>query len=209
MFQLCAEHGRKSGSSVNQVYLDNLFRPKHALALCFSRLASSVMPSQPVRGSLVVTKTVNIKASGAGGRRKKRSRQRVGTNTSRVHRRRVNATAQSESFESRSDDAAAESSQAQSLENVDHMHLEDSCFSSPEATLHGTVDASYDMYRLMLMAAPAHRCVRVADNTRGVQCLAVATGVQAASGVHIKVPKHQALMQNTDTAQACLNVSKA
>ena len=164
------------------------------------------MPSQPVRGSLAVTRTVNIKASRAGGRRKQRSKRRVTSNRSRARPTVVNATDDAVSSESSSDGAVAASSNAQPLDCADHTHtptFDDSCLSSPEAAWHGIVDASYDTYRSRLMAAPAHRCVSVADNKRGVQCLAVATGIQAASGVQIKVPRHQ----NSCSVQSCSDVN--
>ena len=90
--------------------------------------------------------------------------------------------------DSSSDEASGQQSdQAQEAADLLPAFVDDASFSSPETALHGAVDANYETHRSRLLAAPAHRCVRVAENTRGVQCVAVATGMPAASGVNIQV----------------------
>ncbi len=122
---------------------------------------------------------------------RKKSSQRERSHQPRPRQRAANVTNRNASPEPSSDEACAGQSHTHPTAFADQpaAALDDTCLSSPETTLHGTVDASHDMYISGLTAAPAQRCVRVADNLRGVQCLAVATGKPAASRVHIQVPE--------------------
>ena len=154
------------------------------------------MPTKPVQGSLRVTKSLKCNASRKGGGKRKQRKQRVRSHRSLATRRVVDTTdAPGSPDSSSSNDASARPSDAQSFECGDQPSPStwDDSFSSPEAALHGVVDANYEMYRSRLMAAPAHRCVKVADNARGVQCLAIATGKPAATGVHMQVAKDEYL----------------
>ena len=154
------------------------------------------MPTKPVKGSLRVTKSLKCNASRIDSGRRKQRKQRVRTHRCLATQRLLDTTdAPGCPDSSSSSDAIAGPSDAQSFECGDQPSpstWEDS-FSSPEAALHGVVDANYEMYRSRLMAAAAHRCVKVADNARGVQCLAIATGKPAATGVHMQVAEDEHL----------------
>lgn len=60
-------------------------------------------------------------------------------------------------------------------------------YSCPDSAWHGDTSPSYHEYRSRLTADLRHRCVRVSENARGAQCLAIATGKKSRSGVLIQV----------------------
>ena len=91
---------------------------------------------------------------------------------------------------SSSEDEAAPADRTWQQEGL-HDHSEytspATSYSSPELAWHGNSSPSYHEYRTRLMADPPHHCVRVSENARGAQLLAIATGKKSHSGVLIQV----------------------
>ena len=87
---------------------------------------------------------------------------------------------------SSSNDAIAGPSDAQSFQCGDQPPPSTwhNSFSSRKAALHDVVDADYEMYRSRLMAAPVHRCVKVADNARGVHSDRPASSCRSQNAKH-------------------------
>ena len=136
-----------------------------------------------------VTKSENLRAKQS--RIAKKRPARTGTAHKRSQARRVRSTAYREPSQSSSDEEAV-SEQLTSHTADQATDLQDS-FSSPDTALHGIVDASFEEYVLRLTSAIARRCIKVAQNSRGVLCLAIATGKPGPQGVTIQVPvKHPA-----------------
>ena len=148
------------------------------------------MPAKPVAGRFGVSTSHNIKSKRPGIRKKRARSSKTGARAPAPPADLPVAFERSCS-DSDKDQSPARSWQ-QSVDLVDQLtdqltDADDACFSSPETALHGPADASYLEYKARLMADPAHRCVKVAENQRGVVCLAIATGKLEASSLLIQV----------------------
>ena len=145
------------------------------------------MPAKPVPGRFDVSKSKNVKSKRSGIRKKRAARSSKTGAQARARSTDIPVASESSCYDSDNEQDPALSWQLATDLADQQTDADDACFSSPETALHGPADASFLEYKARLMADPAHRCVKVAENQRGVVCLAVATGKLEASSLLIQV----------------------
>ena len=146
----------------------------------------TVEPEPAVWG---VAGSTNLRSRRSGTAKRKRSKP-LSVNTQRAARPAAKRLQRPAVTHSSSEDEAAPADQACQQEGL-HDHSEytspAASYGRPESAWPGNTSPSYHQYRSRLMADPPHRCVRVSENARGAQCLAIATGKKSHSGVLIEV----------------------
>ena len=144
------------------------------------------MPAEPEPAVIGYARSHNVRSrrSGTAARERSQSLPASRQSTSRVTAKRSRPSPANVSSSDDESDRHSQPWQAEGLADQAACASPDtaSC-SSPESAWHGSASASYSTYRSRLLADPAHRCVRVAENARGAQCLAIATGADTPSGV--------------------------
>ena len=130
-----------------------------------------------------VTKSENLRAKQPRIAKKRPARTGSANKRSQSARVKLNA-AHAPSSSSSDEETVSEQLTSHTADQA--IDLQDS-FSSPDTALHGIVDANFEEYVLRLTSAAACRCIKVAENTRGLLCLAIATGRPGPQGVIVQV----------------------
>ncbi len=164
--------------------------------LCHARVSGTLnqvqrcmMPAAPQQVFSGVARSYNKQSIHSGFAKKNRdgpvtvSKARVSRSDARVSEPSIHANATSDEEPARDEKLCRPDDLADQAESPD-----ESCLSSPESPLHGTVHAEYHMCTSQFKATPAHCCVRVTANARGAQCVAI--GTNSPPGIMILAAKH-------------------
>ena len=148
------------------------------------------MPAAPEPAVWGVAGSTNLRSKRSGTAKRKRSKPDY-LNTQHAARPAAKKLKRPAATHVSSEDKADQADQAWQQKPGLHDHSEltgpATNYSSPDSASHDDASPSYYEYRSRLTADLRHRCVRVSENARGAQCLAIATGKKSHSGVLIQV----------------------